>query len=125
MIPISYGRGIFFNKITRKTVLTWVAALFVIFFAPALIDYFSHGLLDLAISRPSLLGFSLVLGAFNLGMALWFRYAALVYLAWTGIWLIAALGLSLPVSQITVILGIIGFVGAVASSVFRFEPPEV
>ena len=96
MIPISYGRGIFFNKITRKTVLTWVAALFVIFFAPALIDYFSHGLLDLAISRPSLLGFSLVLGAFNLGMALWFRYAALVYLAWTGIWLIAALGLSSP-----------------------------
>ena len=125
MIPISYGRDIFFNKIARKTVLTWLAALVAIFFAPALIDYFSHGLLDLAISRPSLLGFSLVLGAFNLGMALWFRYAALVYLAWTGIWLIAALGLSLPVSQITVIFGIIGIVGAVASSFFRFEPPEV
>ncbi len=96
MIPISYGRGIFFNKIARKTVLTWLAALVAIFFAPALIDYFSHGLLDLAISRPSLLGFSLVLGAFNLGMALWFWYAALVYLAWTGIWLIAALGLPSP-----------------------------
>ncbi|MFC2676389.1 MAG: hypothetical protein ACFN39_08205 [Lacticaseibacillus rhamnosus] len=51
MIPISYGRGIFFNKIARKTVLTWLAALVAIFFAPALIDYFSHGLLDLAISR--------------------------------------------------------------------------
>lgn len=50
MIPISYGRGIFFNKIARKTVLTWLAALVAIFFAPALIDYFSHGLLDLAIS---------------------------------------------------------------------------
>lgn len=122
MIDASFARGIFFNKLSRKTIAGLWILLVLMFVVPFLTGYLFRGVAPFAISSPTLIRFSAILCAINLACALWLRPIFLIFLGWTGVWLIAVLGLALPSSELTVILGIAGIVCALGLLFYRPDP---
>lgn len=122
MIGASFARGIFFNKLSRKTIVGLWAFVVLILVGPFLTGYLFRGMSAFAISSPTLIKFSVILCALNLVCALWLRPIFLIFLGWTGVWLIAALGLALPSSELTVILGITGMLCTLGLLFYRPDP---
>ena len=119
MIGGSFARGASFNKLSRKTVIGLWSFVVLMLVVPFLTGYLFRGMPAFAPSSPALIKFSLILCAINLALALWLRPIFLIFLGWFGIWLITTLGLALPSSAVTVILGIAGMLGAVGLLFYR------
>lgn len=121
LFGISFGRGISFNRLSRKTIRRVLISLFLIFGLPLLIGYVSNHVFNLSFSSTTLIP---ICGGFvflNLGLAACFRKNALLFLGWSAIWAFTAATLFLPISELSVGLA---FVGLGACLLLLFYRPE-
>ena len=121
LFGISFGRGISFNRLSRKTIRRVLISLFLIVGLPLLIGYVSNHVFNLSFSSTTLIP---VCGGFvflNLGLVACFRKNALLFLGWSAIWAFTAATLFLPISELSVGLA---FVGLGACLLLLFYRPE-
>ncbi|MCT3351171.1 hypothetical protein EFP34_11700 [Lacticaseibacillus paracasei] len=124
-IGVPFARGISFNKVSSKTIFGLLIAFALFIIVPLLIGYFSAKTNAFSFSRPLLISLCVGIGLVNLCLAAYFRTIALLLISWTGIWLLALLGLLLPASSLTVGLAIAGVLCATLLLFYHPEPKSV